>query len=327
MGTVPLALCRSAIRPVLLALLTALAWLAWGAGTATASSLVPDAGDLLTPATSLPAEPLPAPPVVVTGEPATAPAASLKDPATATVNTLAAPALPVAAGAMPVVADAFPVAAGTVETASGLVPGLPDLPLVQEPLPLPLTDVLPLPDQVPPLLPEPLPVPLPLPDLLPVPQLPGLPPLTTPAPGPVPAAAPSLPASDAAAPATDAALGLAPASTTTSPTAQGDPAARSDTVRFGFAAAQDLPGFASPPDATASPAGPGDGTDNPGRLDPPALANGAGTAHSGSGGGSEGPAHLGGSWPAFPMAAHGPNTPGTQTLPAGPSFDPGSSPD
>jgi hypothetical protein len=317
MGTVPLtpwrSVIRALIRSVLLALLTALAWLVWGAGTATASSLVPDAGDLLTPATSLPAEPLPAPPVLVSaGEPAVAPAASLTDPATATVNTLAAPAIPVAAGAMPVVADAFPVAAGTVETATGLVPGLPDLPLVQEPLPLPLTDVLPLPDQLPPLLPEPLPVPLPLP---------GLPPLTTPAPGPVPAAAPSLPASDAAAPATAAALGLAPASTTTTP------AARSNSLRFGFAAAQDLPGFASPPGATASPAGPADGTDNPGRLDPPALANGAGTAHSGSGGGSEGPADLAGSWPALPMAAHGPNAPGTQTLPTGPSFDPGSSPD
>ena len=58
---------------------------------------------------------------------------------------------------------------GTVNTVTALVPALPDLPLVQAPLPLPLTDVLPLPDQLPPLLPElpPAPLPLPLPDLLP----------------------------------------------------------------------------------------------------------------------------------------------------------------
>lgn len=318
MGTVPRTICRRAVRSVLTALLAALAWLAWGAGTATASNLVPDAGDLLEPAaSSLLSEPVPAPPVVVSaGETAAATVASLTDPATATINTLAAPAAP--------------LVAGTVETVTGLVPGLPDLPLVQAPLPLPLTDVLPLPDELPPLLPEPLPappLPLPLPDLLPAPvppQLPGLPPLTTPAPGAVPTAEPSLPASDAQV--TADAPGLTPASTTAA-AAAADVPARSNTLRFGFTAAQDLAGFASPPDATSGPAGPWDGTDDPGKLDPPALANGAGTAGPGSAGGSEGPADLGGSWPALPAAAHGPNPAGTQTLPAGPSFDPGSSPD
>jgi hypothetical protein len=268
--------------------------------------LVPDAGDLLKPAPSVLAEPLPAPAVVVSAAETTAArATSLTDPATATVNTLAAPVVP--------------VVASSVETAAGLVPGLPDLPLIQAPLPLPLPGILPLPDQLPALLPEPLP--LPLPDLLP-----ALPPLTTPAPGPVPTAAPGLPASDAAAQVAAAAPGLAPAGTTT-PAEAADPAVQSNTLRFGFTAAQDLPGFASLPGATASPSDPGEGTDHPGRLDLPALANGAGTASTGSAGGSGGPADLGGSWPALPSAAHGPNTSGTQTLPAGPSFDPGSSPD
>jgi len=316
MGTVPRTICRHAIRSVLMALLAALAWLVWGAGTATASSLVPDAGDLLEPAASpLLSEPVPEPPVVASaGETAAATVASLTDPATATINTLAAPAAP--------------LVAATVGTVTGLAPGLPDLPLVQAPLPLPLTDVLPLPDQLPPLLPEPLPappLPLPLPDLLPVPvppQLPGIPPLTTPAPGAVPTAAPSLPASDAA----SSAAGLSPVPAGTV-AAAADVPARSNTLRFGFTAAQDLAGSASPPDIMASPSGPDDGTDNPGRLDPPAATNAAGSANSGSAGGSQGAADLSGSWPAFPTAASGPNLSGAETLPAGPSFDPGSSPD
>jgi hypothetical protein len=319
MGATPQIPWRSVVRPVLLAVLAALAWLVWGAGTATASGLVPDAGDLLKPASSVLAEPLPAPPVVVSaGETAVATATSLTDPATAAVNTLAAPLVP--------------VVGGTVGTVTGLVPGLPDLPLVQAPLPLPLPGILPLPDQLPPLLPEPLPtppLPLPLPDLLPVPvppQVPGLPPLTTPAPGPMPTGAPGFPASDTAAQIAAAAPGLAPASITT-PADAADAAGRSNTLRFGFSAAQDLPGFASPPGATASPSGQGEGTDHPFRLALPALANGAGTANSGPAGGSGGPADLGGSWPALPAAGHGPNASGAQTLPAGPSFDPGSSPD
>lgn len=324
MGAILRTLCRPAIRSLLLALLAASAWLVWGAGTATASSLVPDGGDLLEPASSLLAEPLPAPPAVVSaGEAAgatatsltdTAPltdAASLADAATATVNTLAAPVLP--------------VAAGTVDSVTALAPGLPDLPLVQAPLPLPLTDVLPLPEQLPPLLPEPGTLPLPLPDLLPVPGLtpvPGLPPLTTPAPGSVPAAAPSLPASDAVADSGHANLSAA-AGTAAGPA---DPAAGSSTVRFGFAPAQDRAGVASPPEATAS-RGPDGDADNPGRLDPPALANQAGTASSGSAGGFDGAADLGGTWPALPAAANSPHLSGAETLPAGPSFDPGSSPD
>ena len=313
MGAIPRTLRRPALRPLLLALLAAVAWLVWGAGTASASSLVPDTADPLKPASSLLVDAIPpqAPPVVAgTGAAAVATAASLATPVTGLANSLAAPALPVLAGA--------------VDSVTALVPGLPELPLVQAPLPLPLPDILPLPDELPPLLPElpSAPLPLPLPDL----PLPGLPPLTTPAPGPVPTAAPSLPASDAAAQVTAAAPGLAPATTTTA-AAAADVAARSNTLRFGFTAAQDIPGLASPPDATASPSGTRDGTDDPGRLDPPALANGAGTASPGSAGGSEGPADLGGTWPALPAAAHGPNPAGMQTLPAGPSFDPGSSPD
>ncbi|WP_457966188.1 hypothetical protein M1E17_06230 [Arthrobacter sp. D1-29] len=320
MGAIPRTRWRSAIRSVLLALLTALAWLAWGAGTATASSLVPDGGELGNLSESVLTQPLPAPPVVVSaGDTAVAGAGSLTDSATGAVNTLAAPVVP--------------VVAGTTATVTGLVPRLPDLPLVQAPLPLPLPDILPLPDQLPPLLPEPLPaplpLPLPLPDLLPVPvppQLPGLPPLTTPAPGSGATPAANLPSSDAVAQVA-AGAGLTPASTATAPAEETDVTAQSNTLRFGFTAAQDFAGSATRRAATANPSGPGDGTGNTGRLDPPALANGAATAGSGSAGGSSSPADLGGSWHVLRPLAYGPHLSGTQTLPAAPSFDPGSSPD
>lgn len=303
MGAILRARCRSASRPVLLALLAALAWLVWGAGTATASSPLPDAGDLLQPASAARAKPLPVPvpPAVVSSSgTALATATSLADSAAAAANALAAPALP--------------AVTGTVDTVTGLVPGLPDLPLVQAPLPLPLPDVLPLPEQLPPLLP--------VPDLLPVPgiaPLPGLPPRTTPAPGLLPTAAPSLPASSAVAGGSNAGVSPAPAGPVS--------LAATNTPRFGFGPAQDRSGLASPPEASASPSGPENGPQNPALRIPPALANGAGTASSGSAGGSEGAADLGGSWPSLPTANSGPHLSDAVTLPAGPSFDPGSSPD
>lgn len=296
MGAILRARCRSASRPVLLALLVALAWLVWGAGTATASSPVPDAGDLLKPASAALAKPLPVPahPAVVSSSgTALATATSLADSAAAAANALAAPALP--------------AVTGTVDTATALVPGLPDLPLVQAPLPLPLPDVLPLPEQLPPLLPAPG-----------IAPLPGLPRTTT-APGPLPTAAPSLPASSAAAKGSIASVSPAPARPVS--------LAATNTPRFGFGPAQDRSGLASPPEASASPTGPENGPQNPDPRTPPALANGAGTASSGSVGGSEGAADLGGSWPSLPTANSGPHLSGAVTLPAGPSFDPGCSPD
>jgi hypothetical protein len=307
MGAILRAFCRSAFRPVLLGLLAGLAWLVWGAGTATASSPVPDAGDLLKPVSSVLAKPrpVPEPPVLVSsGGTALATATSLADSAAPPANALAAPALP--------------AVTGTVAAATALVPGLPDLPLVQAPLPLPLPEVPPLPEQLPPLLPGPLPVP----DLLPVPgisPLPGLPPRTTPAPGPVPTAAPSLPASNAVAEGSNASVSPAPAGPVS--------LAATNAPRFVFGPAQDRPGLASPPEATASASGPKNGPQNPALRTPPALANGAGTANSGSAGGSQGAADLCGSWPSLPTATSGPQLSGAVTLPAGPSFDPGSSPD
>ncbi|MEW9872522.1 hypothetical protein [Arthrobacter sp. HS15c] len=310
MGAIPRTLRRPALRSLLLALLAAVAWLVWGAGTATASSLVPDTGDPLKPASSLLAEAIPpqAPPVVAgTGAAAAATAASLANPVTGLANSLAAPALP--------------VVAGTVDSVTALVPGLPELPLVQAPLPLPLPDVLPLPDELPPLLPElpAAPLPLPLPDL----PLPSLPPLTTPAPGLVPTAAPSLPASDAVA-GSDAAI-VSPAATSPAAAQTGlAGTAATNTLRFGFAPAQDRAGLAPPPQAT--PTGPEDGPQEPGTQAPPALANQAGQANPGSSG-PVSVADLGGSWPALPTTTSDANLSGAETLPAGPSFDPGSSPD
>lgn len=307
MGAILKALCRSASRRVLLALLAALAWLVWGAGTATASSPVPDAGDLLKPVSSVVAKPrpVPVPPVLVSsGGTALATATSLADSAAAAANALAAPALP--------------AVTGTFDTATALVPGLPDLPLVQAPLPLPLPNVLTLPEQLPPLLPGPLPVP----DLPPVPgisPLPGLPPRTTPAPGAVLTAAPSLPASSAVAEVSNAIVSPAPAGPVG--------LAATNAPRFVFGPAQDRSGLASPPEATANASDPQNGPQNPALRTLPALANGARTANSGSAGGTEGAADLGGSWPSLSTATSGPHLSGAVTLPAGPSLDPGSSPD
>lgn len=311
MGAIPQTLLRPALRSFLLALLAAVAWLVWGAGTATASSLVPDTGDPLKPASSPLADPRPpkAPPVVAgTGAAAAATAASLAKPVTGFANSLAAPAPP--------------VVAGTVDSVTALVPGPPELPLVQAPLPLPMPDVLPLPDELPPLLPElpPAPLPLPLPDL----PLPGVPPLTTPAPGPVPTAAPSLPASDVVAGSEAPVLSPAAASAAAQTGLAGT--AATNALRFGFAPAQDRAGIASPPGATATPSGPEDGPQEPGTPALPALANQAGQANSGSSG-PVSVADLGGSWPALPNTTSEPNLSGAETLPAGPSFDPGSSPD
>ena len=334
MGATPKARCRSVVRSVLLALMAAVAWLVWGAGAATASNLVPDTGDLLAPASSslsaepLSAEPLTAEPLSAEPLPATAPSATVSpsELAEATATSLTDSAQGVIT---PLAAPALPTLAGTVNTVTDAAPILPELPLVQAPLPLPLTDVLPLPDQLPPLLSEPLPapLPLPLPDLVPVPgvaPLPGLPPLTTPVPGSVPTAVPSLPASAAVAVDGVGTQGLAPANII-APSEPANAAGGSTPLAFGFTPAQDRPSVASPAEATASPSGPEN--NNPATLELPVAANAAGTASAGSAAGADGAADLGGSWPALPAAADGPQMTGAETLPAGPSFDPGCSPD
>jgi hypothetical protein len=294
MATTPL----TRARPVLLALLAALAWLIWGAGTAQAATPAADTGALVQPA-SLPAAVqsvplLPAPPEVRSdGNTAAATASTILGPAADTADAVAA--------------AATPVTSGPSATVSGLAPALPELPLVQAPLPLPLPGILPLPEQLPALLPAPVPA-----------LLPAVVKLPTPVPGAVPIAAPSGPASSPA-PDTGASVAgipLAPSG-----------GAASSTRIFGFTPAVDLAGsaaLAGTGSGFSVPEGP-QGT--PGPLRTSAVPGHAGHASSGSFGGFGGAADIAGSWPAFPPAATAANRPEAETIPAGPSFDPGSTPD
>src|SRR5215210_4908639 len=130
MGAGLLMRLRPAARPVLLALLAAMAWLIWGAATAQADVSAPDAGALLQNATSsplvqsVPLPPLPAPATDGAGNPAPVSAAAVLRPAAGLTDALTA-----AAG---------PVVSGVSGTVTALAPTLPALPLVQAPLELPL---------------------------------------------------------------------------------------------------------------------------------------------------------------------------------------------
>lgn len=288
-------LLAPAARPLLLTLLAALAWLIWGAGTAQAATPSADAGALVQPAgPSVVPVPLPAPPDVRGAE----------NTAVATETTILAPAADIA-DALP--AAATPVVSGTSATVSELAPALPELPLVQAPLPLPLPGILPLPEQLPALLPAPVPA-----------LLPGVVPLPKPVPGVVPIAAPSGPASS---PAPDA--GTSAADNPPAPAG----GASSNTWTFGFTPARDLAGSAALAVTAAGPSAPAGPQGTPGPFRTSAVTGHAGHASSGSFGGFGSAADIAGSWPAFPTAASAANRTEAETLPAGPSFDPGSTPD
>jgi hypothetical protein len=316
-----------AVRPVLLAMMAALCWLVWGAGTSQAAVPAPDPGAILQQAASSPLVepvPLPAPPVIADGDDAAeASAPALVSPVTAVVS-------PVTGLSDAIVAAADPALTGTTEVVSGLAPAVP---LVEQLLPLPVPEVLSLPDVLP--LPEPLPGLVA--DLLPSPVqvlLPDLITLPTPAPGPGPAAAPGI-ASSSAAP--DPGVSLPPSAAEPQEGAAGALPASvpvfdggAGTVRtFGFSPAQDRAGPAVPGITASLPVPPGaPGIPGPLRISAlPGHAGSAGPTSHGGAGGFGGAADIAGSWPELPATTGAADRPGADALPAGPSFDPGSSPD
>jgi hypothetical protein len=309
-----------AVRPVLLAMMAALCWLVWGAGTSQAAVPAPDPGAILQQAASSPlleSVPLPAPPVIADGEDAAeASAPALVSPVTAVVS-------PVTGLSDALVAAADPALTGTTEVVSGLAPAVP---LVEQLLPLPLPDVLPLPEPLPGLVADLLPSPVQvlLPDLITLP---------TPAPGPGSAAAPGIPAS-----------GADPDPGVSVPLSQAEPQEGAGALpasvpefdrstgtgrTFGFAPAQDRAGPAVPGIRATLPVPPGaPGTPGPLRVFAlPGHAGSAGPTSHGGAGGFGGAADIAGSWPELPATTGAADRPGADALPAGPSFDPGSSPD
>ena len=306
-----------AARPVLLALLAAMAWLIWGAATAQADVSAPDAGALLQNATSsplvqpvqsvpLPPLPAPAPATGGAGNPAPVPAAAVLAPAAGLTDALTA-----AAG---------PVVSGVSGTVTALAPTLPALPLVQAPLELPLVDLLPLPDILPDLLPAPLPVPLP-----------ELPPIPTPAPGMAPVAEPDGAASAVAPgtaavpePVSESGQGIPVAADVPDPIAA---AAAVFDVRFGFTPARDLAGSGARPAAAPTPSTPSDTPVPQEPLRVSALPAHAGHGSSASAGGFGGAADIAESWPGLPATTGTTSPPAAEAAPASPSYDPGSSPD
>lgn len=298
-----------AVRLVLLAVMAALCWLVWGAGTAQAAVPAPDPGAIPQQAASTPlAEPvpLPAPPVISGDEDAAeASAPALVSPDTAVVS-------PVTGLSDAPVAAADPALTGATETVSSLAPAVPP---VEQLLPVPLPEVLPLPEPLPSLVADLLPSPVQV-------LLPELITLPTPAPGiPVSGAAPdpgvSVPRS--AAERQDGA-GALPASV---PGFDGG----AGTVRkFGFSPAQDRAGPAVPGITAALPVPPG-APGTPGPLPISALPGHAGSTSHGGASGFGGAADIAGSWPELPATTGAADRPGADALPASPSFDPGSSPD
>lgn len=296
MGAMLLTFCRPAVRSLLLGILAALAWLVLGAVAAQAALPALDAGATLQQATPSPlvqSVPLQAPPAI----PPPAPPA-ISGSGDAPVATATAFISPVAEPTEPLVAAAAPVPAETTETVSGLAPAIP---LVEELLPLPLPEVLP-----------------------------------TPAPGAVPAADRGLfplptPASAAPGPGDSALLSAPePGEGTARASTAATPRAFDGTIRtFGFTAAQDLVRSPAVPGATSSRSIPSEtpGTPGtPGRLRVSALPR-----HSGAGptspGGPAGAADIAESLPELPATTGAISRPEAETLPAGPSIDPGSSPD
>ncbi|MBT2530906.1 hypothetical protein J7E83_01955 [Arthrobacter sp. ISL-48] len=146
-------------------------------------------------------------------------------------------------------------------------------------------------------------------------------------------AAPSVLASDVA-PEGDSALGpaLDPGQGTLAAFVAGVPLPTDDAgapgsdSRFGFAPARDLPGSGARPAAMRGPSVP---FDVPAPQDSPrisALPAHAGHGHSVSSGGS-GSGDIAELWPGLPATTGAIIPPLIAALPAGPSFDPGSSPD
>lgn len=311
---------RRAVRPVLLAMMAAFAWLLWASATAQAALPAPDAGAILQQAASsalVESVPLPAPPVISGGgDAAGASAPALVSPVTGLVS-------PVTGPSDALVAAADPVLTGTTDAVSGLAPAVP---LVEQLLPVPLPEVLPLPEPLPSLLPDLLPSPVQvlLPDLITLP---------TPAPGPVPAAPRGIPAAGAApAPGDSVPLsaaepqeGTAVAPPTAAPEAFEGSAGTLRT--FGFSPAQDRAGSPAVPAVTADLPVPSGAPGTPGPLRISALPGQAGSAGPTAPGGFGGAADIAGSWPEPPATTGATNRSGEDTLPAGPSFDPGSSPD
>jgi hypothetical protein len=313
----------SAVRPVLLAMMAALCWLVWGAGTAQAAVPAPDPGAILQQAASSPlaeSVPLPTPPVI-SGDEAAAEASTpaLVSPVTAVVS-------PVTGLSDAPVAAADPALTVTTETVSGLAPAVPQ---VEQLLPVPLPEVLPLPDVLP--LPEPLPALVA--DLLPSPVqvlLPDLITLPTPAPGAVPSGAPVIRASGAARdPGVSVPLSAAERQEVAGALPASVPAfdGGAGSVRpFGFSPAQDRAGPAVPSITATLPVPPG-APGTPGPLRFSALPGHAGSTSHGGAGGFGGAADIAGSWPELPATTGASDRPGADALPASPSFDPGSSPD
>jgi hypothetical protein len=304
---------RHAVRAVLLAMLAAVAWLVLGAGTAQAAVPAPDAGAILQQAASSPAvesAPFPVSPVIA-------------DDGDAAVATAPDPVSPVTGLSDAPVAAADPVLTGTTDAVSGLAPAVP---LAEAILPVPLPEVLPLPEPLPSLLPSLLPSPVQvlLPDLITLP---------TAAPGPVPAAPGGIPASGAPPDPGDSVPlsaaeppeGTAGAPTTAAPEALDGSAG---TVRtFGFSPAQDRAGSPAVPAVTPYLPVPSGAPGTPGPLRIPALHGQAGSAGPTAPGGFGGAADTAGFWPELPATTGATDRPGAETPPAGPAFDPGSSPD
>jgi hypothetical protein len=313
---------RHAVRPALLAMMAAVAWLVLGAGTAQAALPAPDTGAILQQAASSPvveSVPLPVPPVIADG-------------GDAAMATAPAPVSPVTGLSDAPVTAADSVLTGTTDAVGSLALAVPP---VEQLLPVPVPEVLPLPEILP--LPEPLPSLLPA--VLPAPVqvlLPDLITLPTAASGPVPAAPRGIPAPGAALDpgvsvplsAAEPQEGTAGAPSAVTPEALDGSAG---TVRtFGFSPAQDRAGSRAVPGVTGAlripPGAPG--TPGPLRISAlPGHAGSAGPTSHGGAGSFGGAADIAGSWPELPATTGATDRPGADALPASPSFDPGSSPD
>jgi hypothetical protein len=318
---------RSVLRPLLLAVFAALAWLIWGAGTANAALPDPDLVPQLTQAAtttledaSAGATPLPDPiqlpastllpvadAVIGTASPVTAPVTDAVSSAVTntipTVDAGLAEVVDVVGSAVdpvqPVVTEVGEILGGVVDIVPRVVDGVVDI--------VP-TAPLPGPEVVPPVLPEPLP---PVPGVL----LPDQEAPSDSQSSDVPAAQPA---------AEEAVNVLTPSSQSGASATQ-----IADGTRRGLAllippalhtltAMGDAAGSAPVPEAPA----PGE------RHLQAALAAGSGSASTGSaGGGGQAWADVAAFW-ALPMAARFAGMPSRQELPpVAPPFDPGSTPD
>lgn len=326
----------SVLRPLLFAAFAALAWLIWGAGTASAAlpdpALVPQltqAGTTTHEEASATVVPLPAP-----AELSSNTLLPVTDAVTGTVNTVTTtvteaasdtvggtiptvdaglaevvgavestvdPVLPV----LPVVTDVVEIVDGVVDGAVGIVPGVVDGVVdILPPAPLPGTDV------VPPVLPDPLP---PVPDV----PLPGQEGPTNSQNSEAIASQPGAEASESNAepgsPSRDSEpVGQFAAGTRTAQALLTPPAIHAVAVMGESAGSVPVPGVPVPGE----------------RHLQAALAAGPGSASTGSaGGGAQAWADVAAFW-AIPLAARFGRMPSFQELPpVAPPFDPGCTPD